>query len=504
VSRAASPGGGKFAPSVPDLVFCGVALLFALGASVRLTQSDGDLFAHIRLGEAILATHRAPATSLFGIMTDGVAMVSPAWLSEILFALAYRVGGLALIAALIAVIAGATHALVAIFLRKRGVDARLALTAALLSVLLSASHWLARPHAFSILAAAVLVVLLEWDDLRSVGWIALVMLLWTNLHGGWVYGIGIIALYALGDVIDSIWRKDPSSGERSKTHLFALGAAAVVTLVNPYGVTLHAEVFKTLTDSSLGAAIVEYQPPSFTSAADLPFLIALLVSAIIVVLSRARLRAAWLLVIAANCVLALQARRNIALFGVTAWPLLTLQGAMIWREWIARQRIFSSFALADRAARVGTWAIPTMIAILAIGTAGGSVIGRSLMASTPDPTLYPVEAVARMRTSGITGRIFTEWTWGGYLVLAWPAQKAFLDPLKFDGDNISDYSAIAEALPQWRDKLEHWNVSVIVVGPRAPLARAVVADSAWRRWHEDSTAIVFLRAGADVASGPLR
>src|SRR5437899_213356 len=133
-------------PSVPDLVASGVIALFAFGAGESLTQSDGDLFAHIRLGQLTVTSGHVPAHSLFGFATLGVPAVFPSWLSAVLFAWLDGVGGLALIVAVTATIAGLTHGLLADLFRRRSVDATRVVLASVVGIALASAHWLARPH----------------------------------------------------------------------------------------------------------------------------------------------------------------------------------------------------------------------------------------------------------------------------------------------------------------------------------------------------------------------
>ena len=80
----------NFLPSVPDLVFCLVAPILAFGAAVRLTQSDGDLAGHIRVGDVILSGHGIPTSSLTSYTVAGVHAPDLAWLAEVILALLYR------------------------------------------------------------------------------------------------------------------------------------------------------------------------------------------------------------------------------------------------------------------------------------------------------------------------------------------------------------------------------------------------------------------------------
>ena len=163
-------------PALMATVVC-VALVTS---STALTQSDGDLLAHIALGRRILQT---------GIP----ASVTPAWGAAMLLALLDRAGGLSLIAAVVAILAAFTHAMLLDVVLQRSVPLRIALPTAMLGVVFAASHWLARPHAFTIAASATLIVLLERGDRGDRGQgtdrraslaIPPLFALWANLHGG--------------------------------------------------------------------------------------------------------------------------------------------------------------------------------------------------------------------------------------------------------------------------------------------------------------------------------
>jgi hypothetical protein len=136
------------APSAADLIFMVVAPLTAIRGTVKLTQSDGDLSAHIRMGETILHTHQIPIHSLASYTASSDFMVAHAWLSEIIFAVLFSIGGLPLLSIVTGILVGATHGAIALFLRKRGADPRWAFLAALLSLALGSTHWLTRPHMF--------------------------------------------------------------------------------------------------------------------------------------------------------------------------------------------------------------------------------------------------------------------------------------------------------------------------------------------------------------------
>jgi hypothetical protein len=92
-----------------------------------------------------------------------------------------------------------------------------------------------RPQIFSLLAFSILLLLLrrseEEDARRPLVLVPMVMAAWANLHGGWIVGLGAVALWTAATFALGRWR-------RGVVLLTTTGAAAAATLVTPYGVDL--------------------------------------------------------------------------------------------------------------------------------------------------------------------------------------------------------------------------------------------------------------------------
>src|SRR5687768_11189038 len=222
-------------PSAADLLFITVAPSEAIIAAVRLTQSDGDLAGHIRMGDTILASGHLPAHSLASYTAATETMIAPGWLSQVLFALLYKIGGLPLLTVVTAIIVAATHAAVLVFLRRKGVDSRWALVAAFVSLALGLSHWLTRPHMFSIVGAALTIFLLESGRRRRPLMFFLLFALWANLHGGWLYGLVMIGAYVAGDIAEALAGDREVWLTRARENAVLLACGLAGTFINPYG-----------------------------------------------------------------------------------------------------------------------------------------------------------------------------------------------------------------------------------------------------------------------------
>lgn len=491
-------------PSVADVTFMMAAPIFAIVGAVRLTQSDGDLAGHIRMGEFIVNYGRIPQHSLASYTAGTDALISPAWLSEVMFAVFYRLGGLPLISVVTGIVIGLTHALIAQFLRRRGVDPRLALATALVTLVLGASHWLARPHMFSILGAALTVFLLESRRRQRNLYFVPLFAIWANLHGGWLFGLLLIAAYATGDFGESLLARETRAARivATKRNLVALTAAALGTFMNPYGMALHREVFGAVTSISLAGSINEYMSPNFHEIGNFPFLVSIAgVVALLGVVPR-RMPLRWLMTILMSLVFALRAGRNIALFGVAAVPLVVLHISHSWPTYRRQFPWFGAVARLDRNARAGPWSISVAVALLALGLSHGRIASLAVIADRFDSRRFPVEAVRRARLAGLHGRIFHPWIWGGYFLEAWPGSSIHVDPLKFSNTTIASHTKIENMDPGWQAELTRWNVELAVLEPGSRLADGLAHDSAWSRWYQDSTSVIF-RHGPYAPEGSL-
>jgi hypothetical protein len=98
--------------------------------------------------------------------------------------------------------------------------------------------------------------------------------------------------------------------------------------------------------------------------------------------------------------------------------------------------------------------------------------------------------------------LFSDFTFGGYVLYAWPEQKVFIDGgTDFYGSGLMrDYAAIRGMRPGWRDLMRRWDLSVLLVRPAAPVAAELAHDGGWTYWYCDKQAVILLRADAARAA----
>lgn len=180
-----------------------VLLIPAVLGSSKTIFNDGDVSWHIATGQWIIDHHRIPNSDPFSFTWLGKPWVPIEWLSEIMYATAYRLAGYGGVAALVTAALIALHALIF-------VNARRWLRFALLPIVamdfIAIPMLTARPHVLTwpIIALWTLLMLRAREQDRAPPLLmALLMTLWANLHGGFVFGFLIAGAFALEALVSS-------------------------------------------------------------------------------------------------------------------------------------------------------------------------------------------------------------------------------------------------------------------------------------------------------------
>ena len=497
-------------PSIPAIAF----IIWWIVASVvfpdRMLNADGDMLRHIGHGNWMLEHGRLITEDPFSFTKGGQPLTAFEYGSQIVLALVHRAAGLAGIAILAGILIATAYALLARFLLSRGVDAFLAYLVSVAAALLGAVHWAARPHLFTLLGVMVVWHFLEDAPARRLGgwrrFLAAVLLfgLWANFHGGFIFGLALFALYFAGSVAEMFAAE---AGARANWRARAadylgLGAAATFgTFLTPHGWKLHRHIIEFFGPKSqfLLDNTQEFLSPDFHSLVGKLLLIGILGTLAVMALNRERPDFRRLLLVLAMIHFALDARRNIQLFGATVFPALALQYDFAWRRLRFGKRIREVF---DRDAKVArTWPyVGAMLLLFGVVAAGrGTVAGVKVVPSALSPREFPIALVERARAEQREGRLFHDFIWGGYLVYAWPEQKVFIDGgTDFYGPELMrTYMDISDLRPFWRDSLARWEIDRALLPTRSALAHELLREPGWTLRACDATGVFMeLRSGA--------
>lgn len=473
-SARAAPLSAPLAPSAGLVAGAVLALVVAMLAAFEPRLfNDGDTGWHLATGRLILDSGVVPLADPFSFTAAGRPWHAHEWLAEVLMALAGRLGGWAGVALLPALALAAALTIVAAE-AGRWFDARkLVLLLALVAATLM-PFMLARPH---VLAWPVLVFW-TWRLLaaREAGRapplaLALLILVWANLHASWVLGLGIAGLLGLEALVDGPDRRRVLIGWGG----FGLAClvAAMVTPQGPEGLTfpLMLSRMETL------ALVAEWQPTSFARhPAFEAVLVALLAVALLRPLRLPGLRLVLLLVLLH---MALQHQRHQAMF--------VLIGALL----LARPL---GAALASTAVPVSRrWlALPAVLLLALVAARLAVTVVRQDAYANPASALAAVPAALRSQP------VFNAYHFGGALIFA--GVRPYIDGRQdmYGDDFVKDFwrlhqTGSSRQMAAFRAELARRDIRWTILARDAPVAAWLDREPGWRRLYADRWAVVHVR-----------
>jgi len=301
------------------------ALVVAVEAPGELVQ---DSWLTLVAGREI-AHHGLPQHDTLYALTAGHRWIDQQWLAQLAFYGLAVLGGLRLVLiAHAACLVGAAAILVGAARRRGASSAAVLLTG---FVCLLTAPWALQMRAQSIaellFAACFALLLEERPGARRVAGVLALLVLWANVHGSVLLGVGFAVLRAAFLI---------ARRQRGLGIFLALTAPACV-FVSPYGLALGGYYRTMLVDPKLRKYVDEWHW-STPSRHTVAFYSVLLCGALLVWRYRSRADRYGVLALAALAVEAVDSLRGIIWFGFAALPVF----APLLTRAIARVRVFSS------------------------------------------------------------------------------------------------------------------------------------------------------------------
>lgn len=369
-------------------------------AGIITTRADPDLWGHIRFGLDILNSGHVAATVDPYTFTQGRPFLYHEWLGGTVMAAAYRAGGVAglviLKACLVAAIVGTVwHTLKRIRFgwRWAGLVVVAWGTLPLVSTL--------RPQLWTALLIPIVCRVLLSRSARLVWVLPPLFALWANLHGGWIVGGGLVALWTGAAFVQRT---------TARWHLLAVGALSLVaTLLNPYGWNLWVFLAETI---RLGRDHIAEWQPVWTGGASMLVLWGGALALLLVSLRRfGRPTPVVLCALAGLALAGARVSRLEPLFALATVMLLAPQwptaGSNEVRQPTLRALLDAGAVIATIGVALGVQVLPHCIT--------------SAYTTAPDTA-----AAESLRTA--RGRLVTSFNWGEYVIWHFgPALKVSID-----------------------------------------------------------------------------
>jgi hypothetical protein len=446
----------------------------------------------LKTGEFIIQNHVIPHTELFSFTNYGRPWVTHGWLSGVVFYLLYLAGGFNLLIAVFGVLVAVTFWITFRRLDTHPIIAGCAVFLGLLSIL---SNVGVRPRVFTLLFTNLYLALLyryahRVDD-KKIWWLVPIMLLWANLHGGYLIGLVLIGFTIIGEILDTAINGEPvgPTWPKVRTLIFVLIACFVAVLLNPYGIRLYTFPLQVISSKVFQQVVVDWMSPNFHQSHLTPFVVLLFLTIIALVFSPKRVKPSELLIFLGMLYASLSAQRNIIIFVLVAVPLLANYG----QSWLVSTSQGNSFLRPpiDSNSRGST--LVTLLALLPLVFFLVKLKTTVFVRSSEQIKNVPVQAVEYLKDRQLTGNTFTEVNiWGGYLIWALPSNPVFIDGRDVYPESfVREYVQIIQGLP-FQEPFQRYNVKIAMVEPESILNHELRESPEWQQIYEDGIATVFI------------
>jgi len=472
---------------LPPLI--ALAVMMAIDTALR----DGDTGWHIATGAWIVEHLQVPRTDPFSFTAEGKAWVAHEWVSELLMYGAWRAAGWSGVMLLFGLAAALLYLLVVLHLRRwqsppACVLMLIYMTMGLMPMLAARPHMLALP-----ILAGWVILLMRYRERDGVPplWLALLMLLWANMHGSFVLGIGIAGVFGL----EALVAARPEVRVRTALGWGLFGAALLLAgLMTPAGVEGLIYPFY-VSNLAILKFISEWRPANFETIG--PFEIVLLSSIFFLLLRPVRVPVLRLLLVLALLHLGLQHMRQTVVLVLVATLILSQPLGDAWAGDAERPRW--PFLPAVRRNARALAPILAVTALLYLGTAAARLI---IPFSRPDSSGVPMTAIAHIPPALRTQPVFNEYSFGGLLIMN--GIRAYIDGRSdMYGDAFTtDYYLISKGdLARWRAADAKWRFGWTMLPPDNPLVAMLDRAPGWRRLYADKWAVIHVSDRAGSAPG---
>lgn len=455
--------------------------------------ADTDFFWHLTYGEWMVEHRTIPSGDFFSWTFPGQPYQLTQWLGEYSMGLAYTVAGTTgtklLAVALAAVTIGFSWKAA-----ERYVHPAMALGVAVVCNLIQIVTPM-RPqlYTFALLSVGIWMISgwLATNSRRYLLGYPLLLALWVNLHGGFIVGLVMIGLTALGLSVE-----DRQAGRsllnRSAAFVWCMVAASTAaTLLNPYG---YKAILTVLMIGGLrsSSVISEWMPVNLTTEIGWFYLLNLVPFVALLAIPQARPRFTIGILAGFFLIFGVIANRQVAMCAAVMAPLTS---ALLARTSQYEQMLLT---LSNPSRPL----IHLMLSVLLAGAYPSiSGYGDTKWASTIN-NQYPVQATDFLVRNNLTHRVLSDTLEASYLihrripVFIDGRMDLYLDPFFFT------WYLAARAAPGWDRLLATYHPEAMLLRHEMAIRQAALAQGSWKQVYEDTHYSILVPSESALASVP--
>lgn len=483
---------------LPDFagVFCLVLFITSLATKRDSLFGDGDPFWHIKAGSVMLDKQSLIDRDIFSHTVYGTPWTAHEWLSEIIMASIHKIAGLEGVLCFFLLIASLSFWLL-FKITEKNANQLVALGCVALALAFSHGHLVARPHMFTWLCMLITLSVLITGGKRLY-WLPALMVVWANLHGGFIIGLVLQGIFIVGAGIENLKIIKTSYREflgQVKVPAVVLLLSVIAIGLNPFGYELLAFPFQ-VSKGVFSVMINEWTSPNLQEM----WSFRLYLVAFVLLISFTGRAISWterlLIVFFLNA--ALTHIRHISLMLIVVTPVTARMINTHLESWRLKRTAPVKGKQLQLSTKTGPLATFFVALVLIISNATDD---HSTMFLTPKK-MISVETeqlnqlVDYLDKSLPLGNMYNEYSLGGYLLYALsPSPKVFIDGrADMYGEQImSDYNSIAASSSGRDKKLNQYGIDWVVFERNSQLVKDLIRSGRWESTFSNAHYVVLVK-----------
>jgi hypothetical protein len=371
-----------------------------------------------------------------------------------------------------------------------------------------------RPVLFTIFFTALTFFILEGFKYRKnkrIFFLLPLMLLWSNLHGGFIIGVVIITIYMFGEGLKIISKRVEYT-RREITLLYAATSTALFfSFINPTGwdafaiaISSEYKPFTANIQEYISPFIAYYKQRLYSPNYWLLALLALF--PVILIIRRKRIDLTHLMLLPVFFIMSISAMRYEDYYGIIATMVLGRE-LDVWIKEFCNRRFSELFY-----SKLMRWLTAASLISVTLYMVGYPLSKSPRFAEASEVSV-PKAAVNFIEKTKLKGNMFNDYGFGGYITWRlYPWKKTFIDSRALNLTVMSEYGWIMKTVdslygaepsikkgPLWERLLNHYDINFIilplhdVLGTVSLLILKLSESDKWAPVYCDKLSVIFVR-----------
>lgn len=371
-----------------------------------------------------------------------------------------------------------------------------------------------RPVLFTVLFTALTFFLLEdfsKNKKKHILFLIPIMLLWSNIHGGYIIGLIVIVIFMIGEGIDIFMKR--TVYEKKEIYLLytALSLSILASCINPtswQAILIAGNIpFKY---KAIHENIQEYFSPYYLYKnkiypVDYEYIFLVLLFPVILLLRNKKMRSSHLMMLTGFFLMSLSAKRLIIYYAIVGSMIMARETDILIKDFSVRH-------LPE--VRYKKWATVLVVACFASASFyfSGNIYKSGFRVA--HRISAPVGAVDFIEDNKLSGNMFNDFGYGGYLTWRlYPGQKTFIDTRGLNINVRQEYGWIISGKEidirgendvttrrqLWEMLLNHYKINYVVLTVLTPfyqihpLILKLAENDQWAPVYSDNQNVIFVR-----------